>query len=636
MSSQQSPNPNRATSRVRVLRLSPTGIISNVNGAIRRLYSRVKNKKTGEHGSSLHAPGTNTNSGLATGTGKDHECVTINSLPDDVLLEIFNRHQLSTLIGRTDDMWKWHRLTLSDVPGPAQSRKPGQAGPVWAGPSQAVVTAQQGLWPGSEKLKAKAAGSGRGFQQHIQLYVIKFSLPKAAAWAKPGQGQAVCDGFGSAQTLGKPEPPQAKPKPRLLGQAGPEHHYSRSYVEDGDVSFSRHPVISTCDFSAHTERLFGELWTYDGFWKLDPPALKDEDKIIAALEHPARTYKIQLTLTKSLFDKLVALKQQPFPALEYFRLMSLDGGELSTLPSTILCESAPRLRILFFDGIPFPMLPKFLLLTKDLVVLNLVEIPSAGYFSPESLVTSLSGMTQLEILDIGFASPSSHPNRRSLPPLRRAVLSTLTDFRFRGISGYLEDIVAGIDAPALGYFDVQLFNQPIFDVPQLYQFISRAEKLRGFDKASLESSGNGVSITLSQPAGTDTSGYLMLWIACNPLNWQVSSIAEICNQSSPLFSHVENLNIHGHVPQPARQEEIGATEWLELFRPFTAVRSLYVSESLGPLVAHALEDTADGPVMEVLPALQLLDFRGSRESAPVEKFVTARQPTLNVQYGDFN
>ncbi|KAI0293315.1 hypothetical protein B0F90DRAFT_1822158 [Multifurca ochricompacta] len=281
------------------------------------------------------------------------------------------------------------------------------------------------------------------------------------------------------------------------------------------------------------------------------------------------------------------------------------------------------------------MLPKFLLLTKDLVDLTLVEIPSAGYFSPESLVTSLSGMTQLEILDIGFTSPSSRPNRRSLPSLRRAVLSSLTRFSFRGISEYLEDLVAGIEAPALDCLIVTLFNQLSFDVPQLHQFISRAENLRVPSRAELKSSKNGVSI-LFQLARTDTPRDLSLRIACKPLDWQVSSIAEICNQSSTLFSRVEVLNIHGDYRQPARREEIGVPEWLELFRPFTAVRSLYVSVSLGPLVAHALEDAADGPVMEVLPALQLLDFRGSRESAPVEKFVTARQPTLDVQYGDSN
>ncbi|KAI0289879.1 hypothetical protein B0F90DRAFT_1825824 [Multifurca ochricompacta] len=515
MSSQQSLNRDHATSRV--LRLSPIRIISRVNGAICHLFSKIKNKKTGEHGSSLHD----------NGTGEDHKCVTINSLPDDVLLEIFNRRRLS---GPTDDMWDWHRLT------------------------------------------------------HVCI-----------RWR--------CVIFASPRRLDL----------RLLCTYGTPVRRNLDCWPALPISIQ-----------------------YGGVVERTPPALKDEDNIIAALEHPARTYGIQLALTKSLFDKLASLKQQPFPALEYFWLISHDGGELSTLPSTILCESAPRLRILFFGGIPFPMLPKFLLSTKDLVLLRLIKIPSAGYFSPETLVTSLSGMTQLKTLYIEFASPPSRPNRRSLPPLRRAVLSTLTQFTFCGISEYLEDLVAGIDAPALGYFDIKLFNQLIFDVPQLHQFISRAEKLRAPSRATLDSFEKGVSITLVQPAGMDTPGHLSLRIACKPLDWQVPSMAEICNQFSTLFSRVKKLNIRAHFPQPARQDEIGVLEWLELFRPFTTVSSLYVFESLGLLVAHALEDAVDGPVMEVLPALQLLDFRGSRESAPVEKFVTARRPTLNVRYGDLN
>jgi hypothetical protein len=55
--------------------------------------------------------------------------------------------------------------------------------------------------------------------------MINFALinvaPNKAAWAKPGQGQAVFGGFGLAQKLRKPKPPQARPKPGLLGQAGP-------------------------------------------------------------------------------------------------------------------------------------------------------------------------------------------------------------------------------------------------------------------------------------------------------------------------------------------------------------------------------------------------------------------------------
>ena len=60
-------------------------------------------------------------------------------------------------------------MTTSDVPGPASSRKLGQAEPVWAGPGQAMVTAQQGLWLGSEVLNAKAGGSGPGFGHVIKL-----------------------------------------------------------------------------------------------------------------------------------------------------------------------------------------------------------------------------------------------------------------------------------------------------------------------------------------------------------------------------------------------------------------------------------------------------------------------------------
>jgi hypothetical protein len=44
--------------------------------------------------------------------------------------------------------------------------------------------------------------------------------------AGPSQSQAVPNGFGSAWRLRKPKLPQAKPKPGLPGQAGPEQPYS--------------------------------------------------------------------------------------------------------------------------------------------------------------------------------------------------------------------------------------------------------------------------------------------------------------------------------------------------------------------------------------------------------------------------
>jgi hypothetical protein len=64
------------------------------------------------------------------------------------------------------------------------------------------------------------------------------------------------------------------------------------------------------------------------------------------------------------------------------------------------------------------------------------------------------------------------------PPLTRSVLSALTDFRFKGVSEYLEDLVARIDAPLLRELYITLFNQIVFDTPQFVQFISRTPELK--------------------------------------------------------------------------------------------------------------------------------------------------------------
>jgi len=48
--------------------------------------------------------------------------------------------------------------------------------------------------------------------------------PQAAAQAKAKPKPAMFDGFGLACRSQKPEPSKARPKLRLSGQAGPEHH----------------------------------------------------------------------------------------------------------------------------------------------------------------------------------------------------------------------------------------------------------------------------------------------------------------------------------------------------------------------------------------------------------------------------
>jgi hypothetical protein len=213
--------------------------------------------------------------------------------------------------------------------------------------------------------------------------------------------------------------------------------------------------------------------------------------------------------------------------------------------------------------------------------------------------------------------------------MTRAILPTLTRFNFRGASEYLEDLVAQIDAPSLTHVNITFFNQLIFQVPRLSQFIGRmAAPLKSAKVAEVESSfGSGVSITLDQPgnAGTGTLGYLLsLRVLCSVLDWQISSMAQICSQSSSLLASVQHLDILADYLCVGWQDDMDAIAWLDLFDSFASVERLSISGALGPLVALALEDVAKQTVAEVLPGLRVLRFECSRKYAPVEDFVAAR------------
>ena len=67
------------------------------------------------------------------------------------------------------------------------------------------------------------------------------------------------------------------------------------------------------------------------------------------------------------------------------------------------------------------------------------------------MVRCLSTLTRLKTLKLGFKSPLSRPARetRRLHTPTRSILLALTIFWFQGVSEYLQDLVARIDAPLL-------------------------------------------------------------------------------------------------------------------------------------------------------------------------------------------
>jgi hypothetical protein len=75
------------------------------------------------------------------------------------------------------------------------------------------------------------------------------------------------------------------------------------------------------------------------------------------------------------------------------------------------------------------------------------------------------------------------------------------------------------------------------------------------------------------------------------------------------------------------EDDIEDSQWLELFRPFVAVKRLYISSDFTPQIATTLQELGDSTT-EVLPALEMLFFEEPLPSGPVqediEEFVATR------------
>ena len=353
----------------------------------------------------------------------------------------------------------------------------------------------------------------------------------------------------------------------------------------------------------------------------------DEDNIIAALEHNDRICGISFfEFPSSKSEKFLLAMQQPFPALTSLELHFV-GDTTPVQPDSFLGGSASLLQTLRLHSIPFPGLPKLLLSATHLVVLSVMGIPHSGYFSPEAFVTALSVLTSLEKLNIGFESRRSRPTRR-LPPEIRILLPILTEFFFIGVDKYLEDIIARIDAPLLDKLTITFLHQLIFDTPQLTEFISRTPRLKGHEKAYVNLMNGKVSVILLQSYGRR----ICLGISYSDPDLQPLSLAQACGSFFPqAFIHaVEHLYIKSSwSPLHWQPDIVESRQWLELLRPFSSVKRLYISWQFGPHIARALEELVEDRATEALPSLQTLFLEEADLSGPVwediGQFVAARQ-----------
>ncbi|KAH9992503.1 hypothetical protein BJV74DRAFT_950974 [Russula compacta] len=373
-------------------------------------------------------------------------------------------------------------------------------------------------------------------------------------------------------------------------------------------------------------------------WDGDVMDEEPQDNIVAALEHRDRIISIFIQDQKSRsLKKITIMMQEPFPALTDFHLKSNDIH----LPPLDLSEaflggSAPQLRSFTLWGVAFPAFPKLASSANHLSYLRLWDIPMIGYISPEAVGTCLALLPSLKSLYIGFQSSRSHPDQIDLPPQTRAILPVLTRFGCQANSGYIEDLVARIDAPLLTQLEIKFFVnfEFAFNIPQLHKLIARAERLGLLNRAEVKFRYSMVVIVL----GLESPTRVELEIRCSGPSRQVFSMARVCEQLSSLICHVEHLDVNKHATQTG-WGSVHPVQWIELLEPFISVQSLSVFGELSPLVAHALQELSARRTTEVLPALRRLFLEQPSPSVSmwedIELFIARRQHSnhpIDVHY----
>lgn len=174
--------------------------------------------------------------------------------------------------------------------------------------------------------------------------------------------------------------------------------------------------------------------------------------------------------------------------------------------------------------------------------------------------------------------------------------------------------MAQIDAPKLDRLGIGYLDPSAdFQIPQLCKFIVRSEKFRLslFMHADLRA--------VHMPRIT----VIELWgQSFFTLSTRDDGMSQVLSQIAGILSDVDRLSIGSEFTGYSR---VGSRiQWLEILRPFTAMRSLNVKARLSQRIADALNNVTGAEAAEVLPALESLCLE-NREISSVKKFVTARQ-----------
>ena len=200
--------------------------------------------------------------------------------------------------------------------------------------------------------------------------------------------------------------------------------------------------------------------------------------------------------------------------------------------------------------------------------------------------------------------------------------------------------MAFIDAPQLDEFKIQLSDIIEPDTPELLQFIRRTPRLTALDEARMIlRDGIGSQVTFSSQ--TSRSGVFIFELP-ESRGWSdvaLMSLTQFCassseSQFSPILSIVENFYMYEDDEwKVGTTDDVEDGNWVEVLRPFAAVKNLYLSGGSVRTIADTL-GSLSGEIeaaAEVLPDLQKI-FLDKTKAPPdvmenITRFVNARMAT---------
>jgi hypothetical protein len=211
----------------------------------------------------------------------------------------------------------------------------------------------------------------------------------------------------------------------------------------------------------------------------------------------------------------------------------------------------------------------------------------------------------------------------------RVVLPALAFLRLDYVGEFSEDLISRIDAPRLNKL-VSVAFCGRDGLPQLQNFIGRTQKLKPFDRATMEFRSQKICMALGY---LDPSTVFESEVIFQSPDWQLSPMMQIFSQHLSLLSHVEELEMCDDSPSAALRwkiySDLNPSQWLLLFHLLIGVKRLRVSKRLIPLVESALQELVGGRTMAVLPALRRLALEGLQPSEPapegIASFIAARE-----------